>query len=123
MSTKCHNTIKSFHFQMFVANLGLYPYSSVQRMVFTWNFVKDNRIKEPFSDEIDISPLVPRSRVAAPIVVGSSNVDVFRNILQNPESAYEIGSQLEDQSKTINCTYNWLGFSQEEKIYYRLFHR
>jgi len=69
------------------------------------------------------SRLIPRSRVAAPIVLTSANVDVFRNIIDNHESQYEIGSQLEDQSQVINCTYNWLGHSAEEKIYNRLFHR
>ncbi|KAJ2949950.1 hypothetical protein O0L34_g11275 [Tuta absoluta] len=67
--------------------------------------------------------LTPRSRVAAAIVLASSNIDVFRNIINNPEAQYEIGSHVEDQSKILNCTYNWLGFGEEEKIYNRLFHR
>lgn len=113
---------------VYVVNIGLSPYSDVQKMLFTRNFVRYNRIKEPFdkgegfADEGKIK-LISRSRVAAPIVVSSSNVDIFRNIIQNHESKYEIGSHLEDQSKIINCTFNWLGYSQEEKIYHRLFHR
>nr|XP_003703916.1 PREDICTED: uncharacterized protein LOC100876764 [Megachile rotundata] len=108
----------------FVANIGLSPYSDVQRLLFTRNFLRDNRIRELFDNGIAIrSKLVPRSRVAAVVVVSSSNVEVFRNILHNPESRYEIGSHLEDQSKIINCTYNWLGFAEENKIFERLFHR
>ncbi|XP_063235879.1 protein bark beetle isoform X2 [Bacillus rossius redtenbacheri] len=111
-----------FNQGVYVVNLGLSPYSEVQHLLFTRNFVRDNRIKEPFSFS-DRTDLNPRGRVAAPVVVSSSNVDIFRNILQNPESNYEVGSHLEDQSKVINCTYNWLGFSTEEKIFFRLFHR
>jgi len=113
---------------VYVVNIGVSPYSDVQKILFTKNFVRYNKIKEPFdggegfSDEGKVR-LVPRSRVAAPVVISSSNVDVFRNILQNHESRYEIGSHLEDQSKVINCTYNWLGHGQEDKIYDRLFHR
>jgi hypothetical protein len=102
---------------MFVASLSLSPYGEKQKLLFTRNFVRENRISEPFES------LIPRSRVAAAIVVGSSNVDIFRNILQNHECEYEIGSRLADQSQTLNCTYNWLGFSTEEAIYARLFHR
>nr|CAD7425800.1 unnamed protein product [Timema monikensis] len=107
---------------VYVVNLGLSPYSDDQSILFTRNFVKDNRIKEPF-DSDERTKLIPRSRVAAPVVVSSSNVDIFRNILQNHESNYEVGSHLEDQSKVINCTYNWLGYSNEEKFFFRLFHR
>ena len=38
--------------------------------------------------------LNPRSKVAAPVVISSDNVQLVRNILQNPESRYELGSQL-----------------------------
>lgn len=113
---------------VYVVNIGLSPYSDVQSILFTRNFVRYNKIKEPFDQGQGFAEegkvrLISRSRVAAPVVISSSNVDVFRNIIQNHESKYEIGSHLEDQSKTINCTFNWLGYSQEEKIYYRLFHR
>ncbi|RZC38585.1 uncharacterized protein BDFB_002499, partial [Asbolus verrucosus] len=109
---------------IFVANLALSPYAQNQFLLFTRNFVKNNRISEPFQPEDgSISNLNPRSRVAAPIVVGSDNVDIFRNIVENPDSKYEIGSHLEDQSKSINCTYNWIGFSRDENILPRLFHR
>lgn len=108
----------------FVVNIGLSPYSDVQKLLFTRNFLRDNRVRELFDNgNIIRSRLIPRSRVAAAVVVSSSNVEIFRNILHNPESRYEIGSHLEDQSKIINCTYNWLGFAEENKIFERLFHR
>nr|XP_022906031.1 protein bark beetle isoform X1 [Onthophagus taurus] len=107
----------------FAVNLALSPYSQYQYLLFKRNFVKDNNITEPFISEDSTSSLNPRSRVAAPIVIGSSNVDVFRNIIENPLSKYEIGSQVEDQSKTINCTFNWLGSNREQHIFNRIFHR
>lgn len=117
-----HILVSNNHFEnnqgIFVASLSLSIYSEVQHLNFTRNFIRDNRIKEPYDPA-----LVPRGRVAAPLVVGSNNVNVFRNILQNPESQYEIGSQLEDQSIDINCTYNYLGSKSEEIIFSRLFDR
>ncbi|XP_023246946.1 protein bark beetle [Copidosoma floridanum] len=111
---------------LFVASLGFSAYSEVQRLLFTRNFLKDNRAREPFDNGADnraTARLVPRSRVSAVVVVSSSNVHVFRNILDNPQSNYEIGSHLEDQSKIINCTYNWLGSYEQPEIFERLFHR
>ncbi|XP_011334038.1 protein bark beetle isoform X2 [Ooceraea biroi] len=108
----------------FVASIGLSPYSDVQRLLFTRNFLRENRVRELFDDGSTLNvKLIPRSRVAAVVVVSSSNVEVFRNILNNPESRYEIGSHLADQSKVINCTYNWLGSGEEKRIFDRLFHR
>ncbi|XP_060532359.1 protein bark beetle isoform X2 [Cylas formicarius] len=109
---------------VFVANLALSPYSDRQRLLFTRNFVKNNKITEPFQPEDgSVSKLNTRSRMAAPVVVGSSNVDIFRNIIENPDSRYEIGSHLEDQSKIINATYNWLGFANDQYVFHRIFHR
>ncbi|KAJ8919535.1 hypothetical protein NQ315_002156 [Exocentrus adspersus] len=108
----------------YVVNLALSPYADKQYLLFTRNFVKNNKITEPFLLEDGTGAnLNPRSRVAAPIVVGSNSVEVFRNIIENPDSRYEIGSHLEDQSKIINCTYNWLGFGNDEYIFSRIFHR
>lgn len=117
---------------VYVVSLGLSPYSDreTQSLLFTRNFVKQNTIKEPFGPVEDEGEgmngenrLSPRSRVAAAVVISSSNVDVYRNIIQNTASKYEVGSQLSDQSQVLNVTYNWLGNSDEEKIYNRLFHR
>ncbi|XP_054741887.1 protein bark beetle isoform X2 [Anastrepha obliqua] len=117
---------------VYVVSLGLSPYSTreLQSLLFTRNFVRDNKIAEPFGPLIEGSEgsdgsgrLNPRCRVAAAVVVASSNVDIYRNILHNLDSAYEVGSQLSDQSQIINATYNWLGHSDENKIFARLFHR
>lgn len=109
---------------VYVVNVGLSPYSDVQKLLFTRNFLKRNNVKEPFDkSEIQGSRLIPRSRVSAVVVVSSSNVHIYRNILQNIGSRYEIGSHFEDQSKIINCTYNWLGSENERIIFGRLFHR
>lgn len=103
---------------LFVASLGLNHNAPRQRMVFTQNFIRWNTITEPYSSQLN-----PRSRVAAPVVISSSNVDVYRNVIQNPDSKYEIGSHLTDQSFTLNCTFNWLGSKDEKDIYYRVFDR
>ncbi|KAI8422542.1 hypothetical protein MSG28_006346 [Choristoneura fumiferana] len=108
----------------FIVNLGLSPYSDLQYILFSRNYLRDNKVREPFEPLEGISSrLTPRSRVAAAVVLASSNIDVFRNIINNPEAQYEIGSHVEDQSKILNCTYNWLGFGEEERVYNRLFHR
>ncbi|XP_046962256.1 protein bark beetle [Vanessa cardui] len=108
----------------FVVNLGLSPYSDIQYILFTRNYLRENKAREPFEPLEGLSSrLTPRSRVAATIVLASSNIDVYRNIINNPEAQYEIGSHVEDQSKILNCTFNWLGFGEEEKVYKRLFHR
>lgn len=36
---------------VYVVNLGLSPYSDNQALLFTWNFVKNNKIIEPFDSE------------------------------------------------------------------------
>ncbi|XP_037882246.1 protein bark beetle isoform X1 [Glossina fuscipes] len=115
-----------------VVSLGLSPYSrrDLQSLLFTRNFIRDNKITEFFGPVVEGSEgndgagrLNPRCRIAAAVVVSSSNVDIYRNILHNLDSTYEIGSQLSDQSQSINATYNWLGYTDETKIYGRLFHR
>lgn len=122
---------------VYVASLGLNSYTDreIHSILFSKNFVQNNKIQEPFG-QIDgenqptggegmngEGRLNPRSRVAAPIVISSSNVDVYRNIIYNRDSKYEIGSQVTDQSQILNCTYNWLGSKDEEKVFERLFHR
>lgn len=100
----------------FVVNLGLSTYSQLHNLLFTWNYLKNNKIVQPFK-------LVSRNKVSAVIVVASSNVLVTRNIIENPLSNYEIGVQLEDQSLIVNTTYNWLGNTDDHFIINRLFHR
>ncbi|KAL9707408.1 hypothetical protein quinque_010926 [Culex quinquefasciatus] len=81
----------------------------------SWVNITGNMFNDSTSNAIDIQ--------SSPVVISSNNVDVFRNIISNYESSYEVGSQLSDQSKALNVTYNWLGYQDEEKIYERLFHR
>lgn len=100
----------------YVVNLGLSTYSQLHNLLFTWNYLKNNKIVQPFK-------LVSRNKVAAVIVVASSNVLVVKNIIENPLSNYEIGVQLEDQSLVVNTTYNWLGNTNDHFIINRLFHR
>lgn len=100
----------------YVVSLGLSTYSQLHNLFFTWNYLKNNKITQPFK-------LVSRNKVAAVIVIGSSNVIVSRNIIENPLSNYEIGVQLEDQSLVVNTTYNWLGNVDDHIIINRLFHR
>ena len=40
---------------------------------------------------------------------------VERNILQNPESRYELGSHLIEPNTEIDCTHNWIG-DKDEKV-------
>ncbi|VVC30467.1 Hypothetical protein CINCED_3A021775 [Cinara cedri] len=100
----------------YVVNLGLSTYSQLHNLLFTWNYLKNNKIIQPFK-------LISRNKVSAVIVVASSNVLVTRNIIENPLSNYEIGVQLEDQSLIVNTTYNWLGNTDDHFIINRLFHR
>lgn len=118
---------------IYVASLGLSPYTTrrIQSILFTRNFIKDNKIQEAFGPvedegvegEAGVGRLNPRSRVAAPVVISSSNVDIFRNIFFNPDSKYEVGSQLSDQSEVLNVTFNYLGHTDEARIFAKLFHR
>ena len=64
----------------FVLSLGLshYDYLSTQSLYMNFNWVQENTISEPWLG------LNPRSRVAAPVVIGSSNVRVERNMIDNP---------------------------------------
>ena len=45
----------------------------------------------------------------------SNNVRVERNILQNPESRYELGSHLIEPNTEIDCRHNWIG-DKDEKV-------
>lgn len=48
-------------------------------------------------------------------VFSSNNVRVERNILQNPESRYELGSHLIEPNTEIDCRHNWIG-DKDEKV-------
>ena len=101
----------------FVVSLGLVPFSLKQTLLFKYNHLRNNKIAESFGK------LNPRSRVAAVITISSNNVLIFRNLIDNPQSKYEIGSHFEDQSYSLNCTYNWLGSISFLEVNNRIFHR
>ena len=62
-----------------------------------FNWVQDNLIEEPWLG------LNPRSIVAAPVVVASSNIRVTRNLIDNPDSRYELGSHLIEPNSELDC--------------------
>lgn len=102
---------------IFVAKLGVVQHSSVQKAYFHHNRLFRNVIRQPFGR------LKPRSRVAAVLVVTSSNTVVTRNQFDNPESLYEFGSHLEDNSKIINASLNYWGIAQGEDVSLRIYNR
>lgn len=103
----------------FVLNLGLshYDYKKIQNLNMQFNWVQQNRINEPWHN------LNARSMVAAAIVIGSDNVQIHRNLIENPASRYEIGSHLVEPNTQIKCENNWLGFKEERLVWERVFDR
>lgn len=107
---------------IFVANIGLQEANDNQKLFFVKNVLKDNEINEPYKN------LNPRSRVAAVVVISSSNCKVNLNNLINPNSRYELGSHLENHGRTINASKNFFGDgfrgdSALREIYKRIFDR
>ncbi|XP_076338817.1 protein bark beetle-like [Tachypleus tridentatus] len=116
--------IKSNLFQhnkgMYTSNIGVLDGSKAQKILFTKNIMLQNEISEPFP------ALNPRSRVAAVVVVSSSNVDLVRNHFENPLSRYELGSHLEGHNKVIKASLNYwgrIGKNQVRELYERIFDR
>ena len=103
----------------FVLNLGLshYDYLGTQKMTVIQNWIQRNVIEEPWLG------LNPRSMVAAPIVISSSNIKIERNLIDNPESKYELGSHLIEPNSELDCKHNWLGHKNEKKVWSRVFDR
>ncbi|XP_037072320.1 LOW QUALITY PROTEIN: protein bark beetle-like [Pollicipes pollicipes] len=104
---------------MYVVNIGAsqYAHDSAQQILFTKNFLQKNNVSEPFPS------LNPRNRVAAVVTVSSASAVVYRNILENPASRYELGVHFEDQSANANFSHNWLGFKRSNQVYDRVFDR
>ena len=103
----------------FVLNLGLshYDFKNGQKFHVKNNWILDNVITEPWDG------LNPRSKVAAPVVISSDNIIFERNILENPESKYELGSHLIEPNTELDCRFNWLGNKNEEAVWSRVFDR
>ena len=104
---------------IYVVNIGASQFlqSSRQKILFTQNFLLRNRVSEPFPS------LNPRNRVSAVVTVSSASAIVYRNILQNPGSRYELGVHFEDQSSNANASHNWLGYKRSTQVYDRIFDR
>lgn len=107
---------------LFVASVGVLQESSVQEIEFSQNILEHNLISQSYAG------LNPRSRVAAVVVVSSSNTRLIRNNFVNPGSRYEIGCHLDtDHSAVINASFNYYGeISRNERtadIYDRIFDR
>uniref|UniRef100_T1GGG9 SRCR domain-containing protein n=1 Tax=Megaselia scalaris TaxID=36166 RepID=T1GGG9_MEGSC len=119
-SLPAHFVIQNNYFSkntgQFVVSLGLSTYTDreIQSILFTRNFVRQNRITEPFGGIDDGTEgvqgsgrLKPRSKVAAVLVISSSNIDIYRNIIANLESKYEIGSQLLTKVKLFHRNHRY----------------
>lgn len=81
------------------------------------NVIKDNVVEELYGH------IQSRSRAAGVVCIGSSNIMLYRNLIENPGSKYEISSHTNDQSTSINATYNWLGSKFERDIFERIMDR
>ncbi|UYV80531.1 hypothetical protein LAZ67_19000487 [Cordylochernes scorpioides] len=101
----------------FVAKLRLLEGSTNQTGLVTKNHFVDNHILEPFTK------LKPRSRTAAVLAIGSSNIQVLRNRFRNPQSIYELASHLSLQSAVINASLNYWGTANASAVYDRIFDR
>ena len=98
----------------FVVSLGLSENSPFQRLDFTYNYLRDNVI-------IPATKHVRRHRSEGVIVVGSSNVFVNLNSLDNPASPIWLASHLRHPGSVINATNNWWGTTVEPVIHDRVF--
>ncbi|XP_069940275.1 protein bark beetle isoform X3 [Cherax quadricarinatus] len=101
----------------FVIRLALSLRGLDQNLLVEKNTIKNNFVKELYSN------IQSRSRAAGVVCVGSSNIVLYRNLIENPGSNYEISSHLTDQSTPINATYNWLGSKFENNIFERILDR
>lgn len=81
------------------------------------NTIKGNIVKELYPT------FQSRSRASGVVCVGSHNVVLYRNLIENPGSLYELASHTTDQSAPINATFNWLGSKFERDIFERILDR
>ena len=50
-------------------------------------------------------------------------IRLTRNLIDNPESRYEIGSHLIEPNAELDCKNNWLGHKDEQRVWSRVFDR
>ena len=90
----------------YVINARLTEGSTSQTMNISHNYFKHNVISGSFVE------LNERSRAHAVVIISSSNVNFFRNWLQDPESRFEIATQLVDRTFPLDVSLQW---SEEAK--------
>lgn len=85
----------------YVVNARLTEGSNAQHMYIRYNHFKRNVITGSFQQ------LNERSRAHAVAIISSTNVNFSRNWLEDPESRFEIATQLIDKSKRIDVARQW----------------
>ena len=88
-----------------------------QHLLATRNTLKYNNINEAYPS------IISRSKASGVVCIGSNNVRIYRNLLENPESLHELTSHTLDQTSPINATFNWLGKKSENEVFERVFDR
>ncbi|XP_050714917.1 protein bark beetle-like isoform X5 [Eriocheir sinensis] len=101
----------------YVLRLGLSLRGLDQSMRVERNIIKGNTVEELFP------AFHSRSRASGVVCVASSNIILYRNLLENPDSRYELASHTTDQSNPIVATHNWLGSKFEREIFRRILDR
>lgn len=101
----------------YVLRLGLSLRGLDQSMRLERNIIKGNIVEELFQ------AFHSRSRASGVVCIGSSNIVLYRNLLENPASRYELASHTTDQSSPIMATHNWLGSKFEQEIFGRILDR
>ena len=90
-----------FNYGFYVLNLRLTEGSDLQTMRVSFNEFKSNVILGKFDG------LNERTKTYAVIIVSSSNVIVRRNWLEDPDSRFEVATQLQDTSKVLDVKEQW----------------
>ena len=85
----------------YVINARLTEGSSAQKMNISHNVFKNNVISGSFVQ------LNERSRAHAVVIISSSNVHFFRNWLEDPQSRFEIATQLVDRTLPLDVSLQW----------------
>ncbi|KAB7501563.1 Protein bark beetle [Armadillidium nasatum] len=88
-----------------------------QYLFVTRNTIKNNFINEAYKS------MASRSKPSGVVCIGSFNIELYRNLIENPRSLYELSSLTLDQSTPINATFNWLGSKDEVELFDRVFDR
>ena len=101
----------------YVLRLGLSLLGLDQSLRLEKNVIKENTVEELYK------AFHSRSQASGVVCIGSSNIVLFRNLLENPESRYELASHTSDQSIPIQAMHNWLGSKFEKEIFKRILDR